>query len=397
MSKLVIPNGYVLKAFLIRLEPNNKQETMLYKTTCTSRWAYNWALNKKKDYYEKTKKTLSGGDIRKELTQLKKTDEYKWVSEFSNNVTKQAIKDCDTTFSNFFKGKADFPKFKSKKKNKWSFFCDGNKTKYLGSHIQIEKIGKIRLSEKDSLSFEDDKCRITSARVSKRGNNWFISINTIIKDRATYSIPTNNGVGVDVGIKDLAIVSDGTVFKNINKSKTVRKLEKRLKRLQRKVSRKYNINKIKKGESVSFIKTNNIKRLEKEIQSIRDRLNNIRRNYLHQTTNSIVKQKPSYITIEDLNIKGMMKNKHLSKAVQQQSLYEFRRQLAYKSKWNNIELRVVDRWFPSSKTCSECGYIKSDLKLKDRVYICPCCGLKIDRDYNASINLANAEIYEISL
>ena len=202
---------------------------------------------------------------------------------------------------------------------------------------------------------------------------------------------------MDVGIKDLAIVSDGTVFKNINKSKTVRKLEKRLKRLQRKVSRKYNINKIKKGESVSFIKTNNIKRLEKEIQSIRDRLNNIRMNYLHQTTNSIVKQKPSYITIEDLNIKGMMKNKHLSKAVQQQSLYEFRRQLAYKSKWNNIELRVVDRWFPSSKTCSECGYIKSDLKLKDRVYICPCCGLKIDRDYNASINLANAEIYEISL
>ena len=250
MAKLVIPNRYMLRSFLIRLEPNNKQKTMLYKSTCTSRWAYNWDLNKKKEYYEKTKKTVSCGDIRKELTQLKKT---------------------------------------------------------------------------------------------------------------------------------------------------VRILEKRLKRLQRKVSRKYEKNKIKKGESIVFIKTNNIKRLEEEIQSVRDRLNNIRTNYLHQTSNSIIKQKPSYITIEDLNIKGMMKNKHLSKAVQEQSLYEFRKQLTYKSKRNNIELRVVDRWYPSSKTCSQCGEIKKDLKLKDRIYICPCCGLKIDRDLNASINLSNAEIYEVSL
>ena len=203
------------------LIPNNKQKTKLFQYANTARFAYNWALGREQENYKNGGKFISDKDLRKEFTQLKKQEEYKWLYSISNNVTKQAIKDCDTAFSNFFKGKADFPKFKSKKKNKWSFFCDGEKTKYLGSHIKIEKIGKIKLSEKDRLPFEDDKCRITSARVSKKGNNWFISINAIIKDRTDYSIPTNNGIGVDVGIKDLAIVSNGTVFKNINKSITL--------------------------------------------------------------------------------------------------------------------------------------------------------------------------------
>lgn len=196
-------------------------------------------------------------------------------------------------------------------------------------------------------------------------------------------ISQNKGIGIDLGIKDLAICSDKKLYKNINKSQKVRKLEKRKRRLQRSVSRKYENNKNKKGK---YCKTSNIIKSEKELLKVNHKLTNIRKNYLHQTTTEIVKNKPSYITIEDLNVKEMMKNRHLSKTVQQQGFYKFRRQLEYKCNWNNIQLIVADSFFPISKLCSCCGNIKKDLKLNDRIYKCEC-GNVIDRDYQASLNL----------
>lgn len=198
-------------------------------------------------------------------------------------------------------------------------------------------------------------------------------------------------IGIDLGIKDLAIVNVlDEPIKNINKTAKVRKLKKRLRRLQRQVSRKYEANK----QGNKFIKTNNIIKLERQIKLIHRKLSNIRNNHIHQATNKIIKLKPYRVVMEDLNIKGMMKNKHLSKAIAEQCLYEFIRQMNYKSKFNGIEFIQVDRFFPSSKKCSCCGKIKTDLKLKDRIYKCSYCKLEIDRDKNASYNLGNYNILE---
>lgn len=214
-----------------------------------------------------------------------------------------------------------------------------------------------------------------------------------IQDNNDYSQSTNDGIGIDLGIKDLAVVSNiEKPFKNINKTSKVRRLEKKLKRKQRQISRKYEMNK----QGKKFIKTKNIIKLEEQIRKINQQLTNIRHNYIHNITSSLVKSKPNYIVIEDLNVKGMMKNKHLSKAVAQQCFHEFRRQLTYKCKWSNVELRIVDRFYPSSKMCSECGSIDKNLKLSDRTYVCTECGCILDRDKNASFNLKNAKEYKIA-
>ena len=217
-------------------------------------------------------------------------------------------------------------------------------------------------------------------RITCDGLNWWLSIGVEVDDNK--SIPTNEGIGIDLGLKDLAICSDGNTYKNINKTNKVKKIEKRKRRLQRSISRKYNMNK----EGVRYKKTSNIIKREKELLKVIKRLTNIRHNYLHQVTSEIVKRKPSFICIEDLNVSGMMKNKHLSKAIQQQGFYEFRRQIQYKSEWNNIPVIIADRFFPSSKLCSCCGEIKKDLRLSDRIYRCDC-GNIIDRDFQASLNL----------
>jgi putative transposase len=263
--------------------------------------------------------------------------------------------------------------------------------------IRLECIGWVRLAEKDRIPADD--YRITSLRVTRQGNNWFASINVIQKDCRNQFVPENQGIGIDLGIKDFAVSSDGKVYKNINKSTKIKKLEKRLKRLQRRVSRKYDMNKtkIEGGEDrYKFTKTNNIRKLEYEIQAVRDRLNNIRTDYLHKISDEIIKRKPIFITIEDINIKGIMKNRHLARCIAQQNFYEFRRILTYKCRWNNIELRIADRFFPSSKLCSCCGSVKKDLKLSDRIYKCEC-GNVIDRDYQASVNLFNSPIYEVAI
>ena len=370
------------------LIPNNKQITKLFQYAGTARFAYNWALNKEQENYKNGGKFISDNELRKEFTILKQTNEYGWLNHISNNVTKQAIKDACESYRRFFKGQNKFPKYKSKKKSKPSFFQDPVKIKFTGTHVKVEgfatskrankqKLNRIRLAERNRIPTD---CKYYNPRITFDGINWFISVG--IDTNEDKSKLNTNGIGIDLGLKDLAICSDGNTYKNINKSETVKKLEKKKRRLQRGISRSYEKN--KKGGS--YCKTNNIIKKEKLLLKVNHRVTNIRQNYLHQTTSEIVNRKPRFICIEDLNVRGMMKNKHLSKAVHSQGFYEFRRQLEYKCADKGIQLIIADRFYPSSKLCSCCGNMKKDLKLTDRIYKCDC-GNIIDRDVQAAINL----------
>lgn len=379
----------MIKTIRVMLVPNNKQKTKLFRYANTARFAYNWTLGREQENYKNGGKFISDGDLRKEFTQLKKKEEYAWLNYVSNNVTKQAIKDACEAYRDFFKGYTKFPRFKSKKHSVPKFYQDNVKIQFTGTHVKVEgfatskkknkqKLNWIRLAEHGSIPTENIK--YYNPRIKYDGLNWWITVGIEYKDSTT--LPSNDGIGIDLGIKDLAICSDGNTYKNINKTHKIKKLEKRKRRLQRSISRRYEKN--KKGGN--YCKTSNIIKSEKELLKLNHRLTNIRQNYLHQTTTEIVKTKPSFIVLEDLNVKGMMKNKHLSKSVQQQCFGEFRRQIEYKSAWNNIQVIIADRFFPSSKLCSCCGSIKKDLKLSDRIYRCEC-GNVIDRDYQAALNL----------
>ena len=378
----------MIKTIRVMLIPNNEQKTKLFQYANTARFAYNWVLGREKENYENGGKFISDGDLRKEFTQLKKTNEYSWLNEISNNVTKQAIKDACNAYKRFFKGYSKFPKFKSRKYSVPSFYQDNVKIKFTETHVKVEgfatskkknkqKTNWIRLSEHNRIPTD---CKYTNPRIKYDGLNWWLTVGVEYEDST--AIPSNDGIGIDLGIKDLAICSDGAKYKNINKSQKIKKLEKQKRRLQRSISRSYEKN--KKGES--YCKTNNVIKKENKLLKLNHRLTNIRQNYLNQTTSEIVNREPRFICIEDLNVSGMMKNNHLSKAVQQQGFYEFRRQIEYKSVWNNIPVVIADRFFPSSKLCSCCGSIKKDLKLSDRIYRCEC-GNIIDRDFQAALNL----------
>ncbi len=361
----------------VRIIPNVEQEQKLWKSAGTARFIYNWALARQEENYKNGGKFINDGDLRKEITLMKQTEEYKWLSGVSNNIAKQAVKDGCNAYKNFFKGLADKPKFKSRKKSKPSFYNDNLKLKVKSNMILIEKVGWIKTSEQLPMDV-----KYTNPRVSFDGKYWYISVG--VENENSRVELTDESIGIDVGIKDLAICSNGMTFKNINKTRLVKKLEKRLRRLQRKISKKYELNK----EGRKFVKTSNIIKLEKQIRLLYRRLSNIRNNHLHQATSKIVKTKPSRVVMETLSIKGMMKNKHLSKAIAQQGLYEFKRQLQYKCEFYRIKFIEADKWYPSSKTCSECGHVKAKLSLSERTYICEECGAVIDRDFNASINLS---------
>ena len=367
------------------LIPNNKQNTKLFQSAGTSRFAYNWCLAKQQENYKNGGKFISDCNLRKELTQLKKTNEYNWLNNYSCDIPKQAIKDACDSYKRFFKHQSDFPKFKSKRKSKPSFYQDNFKIQFTENKVYLSNIGFIKLAEKNRFPIgkgRTKEIKVMNPKVTYDGINWYISVGIEYEENTEQ--PTKQGIGIDIGIKDLAICSDENTYKNINKTQTIKKLKKKKHRLQRKISRKYLNN--KKGSC--YCKTSNIIKSEKELLKLNHRLTNIRHNYLHQITTEIVKNKPSYIVLEDLNVRGMMKNKHLAKAVQEQCFYEFYRQIEYKCNWNNIKFITADRYFPSSKLCSVCGNIKKDLKLSDRIYHCSECENVIDRDYQAALNLA---------
>ncbi len=371
----------MIRALKIRLYPTEEQEVQMWKSVGTARYIYNWTLAKQESNYVAGGTFLSDNELRKQITQLKKT-ELSWLTEVSNNVAKQAVKDACNAYIRYFKKKAKHPKFKSRKRSKPSFFNDGAKLKVNSEAVLLEKIGWVKIRPNQ---LPVSPCKYVNPRVSYDGKYWYLSVG-IDQEQPQVEL-TDTSMGIDVGIKELAVCSTGLVIPNINKTQVVKKLEKRLRRLQRKVSNKYEKN--KRGKE--YVKTSNIIKTEKQIKLLQRRLANIRQNHLHQASNEIVKTKPSRIVMETLNIQGMMKNKHLSKALAQQCLYEFKRQLKYKCEWYGIEFVEADKWFASSKICSRCGKKKDQLSLSERVYKCSC-GLELDRDYNASINLSRYKL-----
>ena len=410
----------MIQTYKVMLVPNNKQTTKLFEYSGASRFAYNWALHKEMESLKNKRGFISAKDLRKEFTQLKKKKGVEWLNTISNNVTKQAIKDLVKAYIRFFKlrmqpgykpytkkqldhakrvGKVltfydtqGHPKFKVKRDvQRYGFYQDSVKIKFTETHVKVEgfstskrknrqKLNWIKLAEKGRIPLG---CKYTNPRITYDGIHWWISVGVEVDNKSLKYGSQSEGIGIDLGIKELAVCSDGNVYKNINKTKKIKDLEKRQKRLQCSISRKYENNKKKGG---SYCKTKNIIKAEKQKLKIEHRLANIRKNYQLQTISEIINRKPKFIVIEDLNVSGMMQNKHLSKAVQDQGLREFRQRLENKSTYLKFPLVVADRWYLSSKLCNCCGAVKKDLKLSDRVYKCTC-GYTADRDYNASKNL----------
>jgi putative transposase len=392
----------MLKGFKTELRLTDEQIIKVHQSIGICRFLYNSYLAKNQMLYElykegkitKKQAFMSANDFDKYINnEVKILDEFNWIDECGSKARKKAIVNAETSYKRFFKGESRFPRFKKKKNQDVKiYFPKNNKTDWTVERhrIKIPTLGFVELKEK---GYVPTNVKVVSGTVSMKAGKYYVSVLCEIVDYNNYLNISNEGIGIDLGVKDLAIVSNiDEPFKNINKTNDVRKLKKRLRRLQRQVSRKYEMNK----DGKKFIKTKNIIKLEAKIKTIHQKLSNIRLNYAHQVTNTLVKAKPEYISIEDLNVRGMMKNRHLSKAIQEQCFHEFRRQLTYKCNWNNIELRVVDRYYPSSKMCSECGAMDKELKLSDRTYICKECGSILDRDKNASINLKNAKIYKIA-
>lgn len=385
----------------IRLKPTLEQEILFYKSAGVARWAYNFFLSENeriyKEYIENGKvgkKSISEGDVRKHINNVLKPTTHTWLKEVGSNVMKQAVKDAGVALQRYFKGISGKPKFKSKRREKPSFYVNYESLSRKQGGFQGEKIGFVKTTEPLPKLEKGEK--YSNPRITFDGKYWYLSVGYKVEE--IQSNLTGESLGIDLGVKDLAICSNEKTYKNINKTKRVKQLEKRLKREQRKLSRKIENNiqtyavKRKPVYKRPLRECKNIQKQNRLLRNINRKLANIRQNYLHQTTSEIVKTKPSRIVMEELNVSGMMKNKHLSKAIQQQKFYEFKRQIEYKAKLNGIEFVKVDKFFPSSKTCSCCGNIKKDLKLSDRTYKCDKCGLKIDRDYNASINLANYKV-----
>ena len=366
----------MIKSIKIRLLPTQEQEMLMFKAIGCSRFSYNWALNRCNELYAEGKK-YSMSDIRKEFTQLKKQEEFKWLNEVSNTTMVESMRNLDKAFKSFFKKNGGYPKFKTKRKSSKSFYVRYDNLYFKDNVCNIEKIGKVKFKT----NYKIPNCKYSNPYCSYDGKYWCLSFGVEAEEIQT-ALNEDLSVGIDLGIKDLATVNalDKPII-NINKTKRVKKLKKRLRRLQRQLSRKYEANK--------FVKTNNIIKLEKRIKLLHRKLSNIRNNHIHQATNKIIKLLPYRVVMEDLNVSGMIKNKHLAKAISEQCFYEFIRQMKYKCEFNGIEFIQADRFYPSSKTCNCCGNVKKDLKLKDRVYVCKKCGLVIDRDKNASINLGN--------
>ena len=387
----------------IRILPTPEQEIKFIKSAGVARWAYNYFIGTNFDLYETYIKNgksgdsyISGDDVRKIINNDLKKTTHKWLSEVGSNVMKQAVKDAEKAYKDYLCGTRGKPKFKKKGKSEMSFYVNYESLKKTKDGFHGERLGNVRTAE--PLPDLQDGEKYVNPRITFDGKYWYISVGYRVVEQEL--VMGGESIGIDLGIKDLATISNGTVYKNINKSKRIRKLKRKLKREQRKLSRMLENNvdhyipsKSGKGR-IPVYKRNlsecsNIQKQKKKIKLIYRTLHNIRENYLHQVTTEIVKTKPSRIVIEDLNVSGMLKNRHLSDAIKEQKFYRFREMIEYKSVLHGISVDFADRWYPSSKTCSCCGNIKKDLKLSDRVYICDCCCMRIDRDLNAAINLSN--------
>lgn len=375
----------MIKSYKIRLYPTKEQEALMWKHIGACRYIWNYMLAYQQEQYVNGEKHLSAFDMIKLLTPLKKDGEHEWLCEVSNASLGVVCRDLDKAYKGFFKKIARFPKFKSRKRSKKTYPVKDDRIYFINSKLMhIEKVGKIKYKTDFDLP-QGRGHKFTNPRISNVNGKWILSFGMECESQAP--VLTDISMGIDLGVKDLAIAEfNGTkiTYRNINKTSKMKRLEKQRRHFERSISRKYEQN--RRGNT--FVKTNNIMRSEERLKKMYARMTNIRTNYIHQTTHDLVSLLPKRVVMEDLNVTGMMKNRHLSKAIQEQCFGEFIRQMQYKCEWNRIEFVQVGRFYPSSKTCSCCGAIKRDLRLMDRVYVCAECGAEIDRDYNAAINLS---------
>ena len=384
----------LLKSFKTEINPTEEQKVRINKTIGTCRFIYNFYLAHNKELHKNGERFMSSSKFRVWLNNeyLPNHPEYSWIKEAYSKAVTQAVNNGQTAFTRFFNHESNFPNFKKKGKSdvKMYFVKNNPKDCCCERHrIKIPSLGWVRIKEKGYIPTTKDGYVIKSGHVSIKADRYYVSVLVEIPNNKIAN-NSNEGIGIDLGLKDLAIISNGKTYKNINKSAKLKKLEKQLIRGQRSLSRKYENS--KKGESTQRA---NIQKQKIKVQKLYQKIDNIRTDYINKTIAEIVKTKPSFITIEDLNVKGMMKNRHLSKAVASQKFYEFRIKLQAKCNENGIELRVVDRWYPSSKTCHCCKNIKKDLRLSDRIFKCDC-GYIEDRDFNAALNLRDAMTYEVA-
>ena len=382
------------KALKIELKLTVAQKIKVCQTIGTERFIYNEYIKYNQEQYELGNKFVSANDFSKYINNvyLPNNPDKKWIKDVSSKSVKQAMIYGENAFKNFFKGLSAFPVFKKKGKNELgAYFVKNNKTDFEFYRYKI-KIPTLKFVRVKEYGYIPKNAIIKSGTISKIADRYFLSLVIEVDDTVKTENKSIKGLGVDLGIKDTAICSNGKVFKNINKTKKVKKLKKKLKREQRKMSRSVEYSKSKK---IKLKECKNFNKKKLKVQKLFYRLNCIRDDYNNKIVDEITRAKLKYITIEDLKVSNMMKNKHLSKAIQEQNFYAIRTKLINKCKERNIELRLVDTFYPSSKTCSYCGEIKKDLKLNDRIYKCCNCGLEIDRDYNASINLEKAKIYKV--
>ena len=384
----------MLKSFKTEINPTEEQKARIRRTIGICRYVYNFYLGHNKALHDNGKKFMTGKSFSLWLNNeyIPDNPDKTWIREVYSKAVKKSIEDGCTAFTRFFKHQSDFPKFKKKGKSdvKMYFVRNNPKDCQCERHrLKIPTLGWVRIKEKGYIPTTKDGYMIRSGTVSVKAGRFYVSVLVEIPD-VNIGNNSNEGIGIDLGLKDLAIVSNGKTYRNINKSAGLKKLEKQLIREQRSLSRKYE--NLKKGESTQRA---NIRKQKLKVQKLHHKMDNIRTDHINKTIAEIVKTKPSYITIEDLNVKGMMKNRCLSKAVASQKFYEFRTKLKAKCDENGIELRVADRFYPSSKTCHHCGSVRKNLKLSDRIYRCEC-GYVADRDLNAALNLKDAKTYKIA-
>ena len=384
----------LLKSFKTEINPTEEQKARIRKTIGTCRYVYNFYLGHNKALHDDGEKFMTGKSFSLWLNNeyIPDNPDKTWIREVYSKAVKKSIEDGCAAFTRFFKHQSDFPKFKKKGKSdvKMYFVRNNPKDCQCERHrLKIPTLGWIRIKEKGYIPTTKDGYMIRSGTVSVKAGRFYVSVLVEIPD-VNINNNLNEGIGIDLGLKDFAIISNGKTYRNINKSAGLKKLEKQLIREQRSLSRKYE--NLKKGESTQRA---NIQKQKLKVQKLHHKMDNIRTDYINKTIAEIVKTKPSYITIEDLNVKGMMKNRCLSKAVASQKFYEFRKRLKAKCDEKGIELRVADRFYPSSKTCHHCGSIRKNLKLSDRIYRCEC-GYVADRDLNAALNLKDAKTYRIA-
>ena len=384
----------LLKSFKTEINPTEEQKARIRKTIGTCRYVYNFYLGHNKALHDNGEKFMTGKRFSLWLNNeyIPDNPDKTWIREVYSKAVKKSIEDGCTAFTRFFKHQSDFPKFKKKGKSdvKMYFVRNNPKDCQCERHrLKIPTLGWVRIKEKGYIPTTKDGYMIRSGTVSVKAGRFYVSVLVEIPD-VNIDNNSNEGIGIDLGLKDFAIISNGKTYRNINKSAGLKKLEKQLIREQRSLSRKYE--NLKKGESTQRA---NIQKQKLKVQKLHHKMDNIRTDYINKTIAEIVKIKPSYITIEDLNVKGMMKNRCLSKAVASQKFYEFRTRLKAKCDENGIELRVADRFYPSSKTCHHCGSVRKNLKLSDRIYRCEC-GYVADRDLNAALNLKDTKTYRIA-